>query len=156
MNILPFESLNLEFIRKIWNKQVLDSKYKTRSNPAIKQKGGSFSANSQGPTRETLGRQVESQKAEGLFKKRPRVGVSGPASRQIHDQRPGLGLVGGRANTSAWHVGSWRVEALTCGAHGLAVRWGHGVRWPLDLRSTALVPWTTWTILFSVPRQHSF
>jgi hypothetical protein len=54
MNILQFESLNLEFIckryeiNKFWN-----SKYKTRSNSAIKQKGGGFSANSQGPARET-------------------------------------------------------------------------------------------------------
>jgi hypothetical protein len=46
MNILQFESPNLEFIckgyeiNKFWN-----SKYKTRSNFAIKQKGRGFSAN---------------------------------------------------------------------------------------------------------------
>jgi hypothetical protein len=43
MNILQFESLNLEFIckryeiNKFWN-----SKYETRSNSAIKQKVGAF------------------------------------------------------------------------------------------------------------------
>jgi hypothetical protein len=43
MNILQFESLNLEFIckryeiNKFWN-----TKYKIRSNSAIKQKGGGF------------------------------------------------------------------------------------------------------------------
>jgi hypothetical protein len=46
MNILQFESLNLEFIckryeiNKFWN-----TKYKIRSNSAIKQKGGGFSTN---------------------------------------------------------------------------------------------------------------
>jgi hypothetical protein len=54
MNILQFELLNLEFIckryeiNKFWN-----SKYKTRSNSAIKQKVGGFSANTQGSAHET-------------------------------------------------------------------------------------------------------
>jgi hypothetical protein len=70
MNILQFESLNLEFIckryeiNKFWN-----SKYKTRSNSAIKYKGGGFSTKIQGPAYESQGRQVDSQKAEGLFSK---------------------------------------------------------------------------------------
>jgi hypothetical protein len=53
MKILQFESLNLEFIckryeiNKFWN-----SKYKTRSNSTIKQKGGCYSANTQRPARD--------------------------------------------------------------------------------------------------------
>jgi DNA topoisomerase IA len=68
MNILQFESLNLEFIckryeiNKFWN-----SKYKTRSNSAIKQKGGGFSAKIQGPAHENQRQRVDSQKAESLF-----------------------------------------------------------------------------------------
>jgi hypothetical protein len=54
MNILQFESLNLEFIckryeiNKFWN-----SKYKTRSNSAINSKVRGFFAKLQGPTHET-------------------------------------------------------------------------------------------------------
>jgi hypothetical protein len=61
MNILQFESLNLEFIckryeiNKFWN-----SKYKTRSNFAIKQKARGLCARIQGPTRENQGLWVES------------------------------------------------------------------------------------------------
>jgi hypothetical protein len=70
MNILQFESLKLEFIceryeiNKFWN-----SKYKNRSNSAIKRKGGGFSAKIQGPARGNPGRRVDSQKAEGIFSK---------------------------------------------------------------------------------------
>jgi hypothetical protein len=54
MNILQFESLNLEFlckrykINKFWN-----SKYKTRSSSAITQKIRGLSTKIQGPARET-------------------------------------------------------------------------------------------------------
>jgi hypothetical protein len=53
MNILQFESLNLEFlckryeIDKFWN-----SKYKTRSNSLIKQKVGGYYVNTRGSARE--------------------------------------------------------------------------------------------------------
>jgi hypothetical protein len=53
MNILQFESFNLEFIckryeiNKFWN-----SKYKIRSNSVINEKVRGFSAKSQGPARE--------------------------------------------------------------------------------------------------------
>jgi hypothetical protein len=67
MNILQFESLYLEFIckryeiNKFWN-----SKYKTRSNCAIKQKGGGVFANIEGPARENQGQLVNIQKASGV------------------------------------------------------------------------------------------
>jgi hypothetical protein len=54
MNILQFESLNLEFIckryeiNKFWNLN-----YKIRSNSAIKQKARVLSTRIQGPARET-------------------------------------------------------------------------------------------------------
>jgi hypothetical protein len=55
MNILQFESLNLEFIckryeiNKFWN-----SKYKTRSNSAIKYKLGVLSANTRGSAQKRM------------------------------------------------------------------------------------------------------
>ena len=70
MNILQFESLNLEFIckryeiNKFWN-----SKYKTRSNSAINEKVRGLSAKIQRPARENYGWRVDSKKDEGLFNK---------------------------------------------------------------------------------------
>jgi hypothetical protein len=53
MNIFQFESLNLEFISKRYEiNRFWNPKYKTRSNFAIKQKCGGFSANTKGPARE--------------------------------------------------------------------------------------------------------
>ena len=70
MNILQFESLNLEFICKRYEiKKFWNSKYKTRSNSAIKQKVRVLSAKLQGPARDNKGLRVESQKPEGLFNK---------------------------------------------------------------------------------------
>jgi hypothetical protein len=60
MNILQFESLNLEFIckryeiNKFWN-----SKYKTRPNSAINLKVRGFSAKTQRLARENQGRRVD-------------------------------------------------------------------------------------------------
>jgi hypothetical protein len=71
MNILQFESLNLEFIckryemNKFWNLN-----YKIRSKFVIKQKVKGLIARMQGPVRETEGRQVDSQNAEGFFNKK--------------------------------------------------------------------------------------
>jgi hypothetical protein len=77
MNILQFESCHLEFIckryeiNKFWN-----SKYKIRSKSRIKQKGGGFSANSQGPARENQGHGLIPKKSRVSLTKRPREGVS--------------------------------------------------------------------------------
>jgi hypothetical protein len=61
MNIFQFESLNLEFICKRYEiNKLLNSKYKTRSNSAIKQTTRGLSARIQGPTRENQGLWVES------------------------------------------------------------------------------------------------
>jgi hypothetical protein len=67
MNILQFESLNLEFIckryeiNKFWN-----SKYRTRSNSAIKQKGWELFYKYSGVYNENQGRRVDIQKAKGF------------------------------------------------------------------------------------------
>jgi hypothetical protein len=102
MNILQFESLNLEFIckryeiNKFWN-----SKYKIRSNSAIKQKGRVFLQILRGLrcyARKPGTMDVFLKKPRVSLTKRPREGVSGHASRQIHDQRPGLDLAGGHVD----------------------------------------------------------
>jgi hypothetical protein len=88
MNILQFESLNLEFIckryeiNKFWN-----SKYKIRSNSTIKQKARVLSAKLQGPVHENQVLWVESQKPEGLFNKTTSEGVSADLDRMIANER---------------------------------------------------------------------
>ena len=59
MNILQFESLNLEFICKRYEiNKFGNSKYEIRANSRL-----------QWPTRENQGRRVDFQYTEGLFKK---------------------------------------------------------------------------------------
>jgi hypothetical protein len=56
MNILKFESLNLEFICKRYEINTFSSlKYKIRPKSVIKQKSRVESARLQGPTRENQG-----------------------------------------------------------------------------------------------------
>jgi hypothetical protein len=102
MNILQFESLNLEFICKIYEiNKFWNSKYKTRSNPAIKQKGEGFLQILRGLRVKTRDGGFNLRKSRVSLTKRPREGVSSPASRQIHDQRPELDLAGGRRRADA-------------------------------------------------------
>jgi hypothetical protein len=59
MNILQFESLNLEFICKNYEiNKFGNSKYEIRANSRL-----------QGPARENQGRRVDFQYTKGLFKK---------------------------------------------------------------------------------------
>jgi hypothetical protein len=70
MNILHFESLNLEFICKRYEiNKFWDSKYKISSNFVIKQKARVLSVKLQGPACGKQGLRVESQKPKGLFNK---------------------------------------------------------------------------------------
>jgi hypothetical protein len=91
MNILQFESLNLELICKRYEINMFwNPKYKIRSNSAIKQKGEGLSANSQRPARETEGHWVDSRKPKGLFnKKTTRMGIG---SWQPSDPRSMAGI----------------------------------------------------------------
>jgi hypothetical protein len=70
MNILQFESLNLEFIFKSYEiNKFGNSKYEIRANYVNIKKFRANSARLQGPTRENQGRRVYFQQTEGLFKK---------------------------------------------------------------------------------------
>jgi hypothetical protein len=65
---LQFESLNFEFICKRYEINMFwNSKYKTKSNSAIKQKARVLFAKLQGPARENQRLWVESQKLEGYL-----------------------------------------------------------------------------------------
>jgi hypothetical protein len=68
MNILQFESLNLESICKRYEiNKFGNSKYENRSNSMNIKKSRVHSARLQGPTRENQGRWVDSKQTEGLF-----------------------------------------------------------------------------------------
>ena len=73
----------------------------------------------------------------------PREGVSDLLSHQILNQRsrldPSASARGCAAGADRWARG---VETLTRGAHGSTECRGCGARWPLDRRSTAVVPRT--------------
>jgi hypothetical protein len=70
MNILQFESLNLEFICKRYEINKFRSlKYKLRPKSVIKQKSRDLFARNQGSARKTKGRHVDSYKTEGFFSK---------------------------------------------------------------------------------------
>jgi hypothetical protein len=105
MNILQFESLNLDFIckryeiNKFWNLN-----YKIRSKSAIKQKVKGLFARMSGPARETEGRRFDSEKAEGFFyKKTTRRGIRScqPFDTGSTARIRSSGRVRGRANASA-------------------------------------------------------
>jgi hypothetical protein len=82
MNILQFESLNLEFIWKRYEiNKFWSLKYKTRSNSVIIQKGRGLFIKTQGPAREFSGWWVNFNKAKGFFNKFTCEGVSGLLSR---------------------------------------------------------------------------
>ena len=62
MNILQFESLNLEFICKSYEiNKFGNSKYEIRANSVIKWKSRAESARLQGSARENQGRRVDFQ-----------------------------------------------------------------------------------------------
>jgi hypothetical protein len=70
MNILQFESLNLELICKRYEiNKFGNSKYEIRSNSVNISKSRVKYARIQGPTRENQGRRVDSNQTEGLFNK---------------------------------------------------------------------------------------
>jgi hypothetical protein len=70
MNILQFESLNLEFICKRYEINKFGSlKYKIRPKSVIKQKSRYLFARNQGSVCKTKGRWVDSYKTEGFFSK---------------------------------------------------------------------------------------
>jgi hypothetical protein len=89
MSILQFESLSLEFIckryeiNKFWN-----SKYKTRSNSAIKQKARFLSAKLQGPARETRDCGLNLRNPSGYLTKLSHEGVLSDLDRKIANERP--------------------------------------------------------------------
>jgi hypothetical protein len=67
MNILQFESLNLEFIWKRYEiNKFWSLKYENRSNYVIIYKPRVQSARLQGPARENQGQRVDSWKPEGV------------------------------------------------------------------------------------------
>jgi hypothetical protein len=68
MNILQFESLNLEFICKTYETNKFGSlKSKIRPKSVIKQKSRDLFSRNQGCARKTKGRQVDSYQNEGFF-----------------------------------------------------------------------------------------
>jgi hypothetical protein len=70
MNILQFESINLEFICKRYEINKFGSlKYENRSNSVIIKKPRVQSARLQGPARENQGWWVDSKQPKGLFNK---------------------------------------------------------------------------------------
>jgi hypothetical protein len=70
MNILQFESPNLEFICKIYEiNKFGNSKYEIRSNSMNIEKSRVKSARLQGLARKNQGRRVDSKQTEGLFNK---------------------------------------------------------------------------------------
>jgi hypothetical protein len=70
MNILQFESPNLEFICKRYEiNNFWSSKYKIRSKSVINKKVRGLFARKQGPAYETEGRWVDSYKTKGFFSK---------------------------------------------------------------------------------------
>ena len=70
MNILQFESRNLELICKRYEiNKFGNSKYEIRSNSINIYKSRVQSARLQGPTRENQGRRVDSKQTEDLFSK---------------------------------------------------------------------------------------
>jgi hypothetical protein len=81
MNILQFESLNLEFICKRYEINMFwNSKYKYRSKSTIKQKGGGFLQILRGLRAKTRDGRLIPKKPWVSLTKRPREGVSGLAS----------------------------------------------------------------------------
>jgi hypothetical protein len=153
MNILQFESLNLEFICKryeineFWN-------FITRLGLILRlsKRLGVFLQEYRGMHAKPRDGGLNLRKLRVSLTKRPREGVSGFLGRQIHDQLPRLDMAGEHADARVrgrerLTGGSGWVEALTREAHGSAVCWGRGARWPLDLRSTTLVPQTAWTVI---------
>jgi hypothetical protein len=93
MNILQFESLNLELIckryeiNKFWN-----LKYKTRSNSAIIKKIRGLSANSQGPARKMRDDGLNLRNLRGFLANLPSEGVSSDLDCTIANERPQLDL----------------------------------------------------------------
>ena len=92
MNILQFESLNLEFIckryeiNKFWN-----SKYKIRSKSMInKKKSGVCLKENKGLRVKLRDNRLVFDKPRVSLAKLPLEKVSGCASHSIHDRRPGL------------------------------------------------------------------
>jgi hypothetical protein len=89
MNILQFESLNLEFI---WKRYEINNfwslKYTIRSYYVITKKVRGLFIRIQGHARKTTGRRVDSRKPEGLFNKITREGVSSLLNHQILNQQP--------------------------------------------------------------------
>jgi hypothetical protein len=102
MNILQFESLNLEFICKRYEiNKFYSLKYKIRHKFVIKQKVRGQSARLQGFARENQGWQVDFKQTGGLFKNfttRRGIGLSRPSNlRSIAENR----TAGERADTGA-------------------------------------------------------
>jgi hypothetical protein len=129
MNILQFESLNLEFICKTYEiNKFLEFKIQNRSNSVIKQKATVLSVKLQGSARETEGRRVESQKDEGFFNKKTTqrgIGSRQPFGPQSTDEirsageRVGAGgrarLTGGTGKAATWVSGADRPGPMAGG-----------------------------------------
>jgi hypothetical protein len=93
MNILQFESLNLKFICKIYEiNKFWNSKYKTRSNSAIKQKGGAFLQILRGLHAKLRDDELIFGNLRVSLAKLPREGLCVNLIHPIADERPQLDL----------------------------------------------------------------